>query len=301
MNENSNNKPLKTSKEEIKKSDMFKKIRIGFILLVLAVIVGYFLWGDEYMFNTDKIFTKYKSLDTDSLYFSNEDSTGITSMDSINETLTDTADGDYIIVDTLVADNDSIIEPKENLKVEEVEPEEDSKSPSISSSDIFKVNTNYGDIVDTLTDEEKELESKKDHLDNDMFMQLLIPTKEKKEAVTKVLTTNDMSYKSILKLLSLLGQDIIINNNNQLSQSMINAIAESDNISNIHIINQKKDVIYHTYEFKAKTFMESILKNLNMDANSIQIIEKEDHSYLSMPIFCSYGRIGFVVLSINRK
>jgi hypothetical protein len=96
----------------------------------------------------------------------------------------------------------------------------------------------------------------------------------------------------LLKVLAFLGQDILAKNNVNTSAAMINAIAESSDIDHIDVFDRKGNRKYSTTENPEE--FSGITKLANFQKIIIESVN--DQNCVFLPIFHTYGQIGYVVV-----
>ena len=280
-----------------------KMILVTVIVSVIGAVVYYV--GKDKLPSIDGVFTTYNPLPFDTTGLGLPDTFMINNTDP-ELTKTDTATGlEKEVKDTSYrtvgpADSTSYIEAdtmKMNLDVAILDTTNLSGEPE--SNSIFKVNTSFEKIADlpNLRNEDSVENEEKERID--LFSELLLYDVSDKTVVDQIFSKNGISYQSILKLVSIAGQDIVIGNGSTISELMLDAIAESDNILEIYIIDRKGNLIYTTHKPKINTSIHKLLAMLYLDVNRVKVTELDGHFHISLPLYHTYGKIGIAVLSIK--
>ena len=83
------------------------------------------------------------------------------------------------------------------------------------------------------------------------------------------------------------------------SEMIIDAIAESGNISYINIVDRKGNVTYTTHKTKINTSIHRLMGKLSLDLDHVKVNELDGHFHISLPLYQTYGKVGIAVLSIK--
>jgi len=255
------------------------------VLLILAIcLVGYFLFMGKFP-NLRGVFTTYDKLSYDSIPDNNDTSS------MINSTRREDT------LDVLSIKRDSL-ESKEIVLKTENQTKKDT-SVSKSNESIFHVNTSYEKIPDAQLSAEKKNMVPQHQVDSELFSELILTNEEEKNTLSKAFSDNNISYESILKLLTIAGQDILLKDKNHISQTIIDTFGDSDKISVIYIVDRKGNISYSSHKTLANSAILSSLKNINLESNILEISEINGYTWVSIPIFYTYGKIGNVLINIE--
>jgi hypothetical protein len=278
---------MKEENKNIEESSIFERKSyiekgiIGICILGFLIVGAYYIWGDQFKIS-NKIFTEYGPLDYDSTYL-NPDS--LKSIDSLHKKSSHN--------DSSIFNQDSIadfskIERKDTLISENLDTTLEEKM------NLFHVNTNYEKISNLSAF--KDREGKDDKADTDLFSDLLLPNEVDRSAIAEVFESNSLSYLDILKVLSIAGQDVLIAKDNTTCQTILNALAESEAVKDIYILDRKGNINYTTHTLNVNSSVMSIMEEIRIKEQSIKISFKGDLTVISMPIYHTYGHIGTAVL-----
>ena len=269
-----------------RKSSIGKKLIIFIALLATIVVIVYYAFDGNIPY-TKGLFTTYNPLspepETDNNY-PLEDSLLVSTKESW-ASMTDTIVSDTVISD--IADN--TVAPEDTLSDIEIDS-------SSATANPFKVNTSYEKITNLpAIEDEKESVGKAD----DLFSELLLPSGEDKIAIGQVFDQGTISYQSVLKLVVIAGQSILLEDYIKTSEEMIDIIAESDNISEIYIIDRKGNVAYTTQKPIAYKSIGKVVDDLNLDVRTVKVHQVDNKFIISIPIFHTFGKIGLAILFIK--
>ncbi|MDF1698986.1 MAG: hypothetical protein P1U56_24250 [Saprospiraceae bacterium] len=257
---------------------MNRKLIVGAILCVVVCFIGYIIYKGKAP-SFDGVFTQYNALPYDSIYVDK---------DSLPSLQKDTLLNDS---DSLGISNSSLHTPLNSPTDTIIEKEKES---------IFHVNTSYDKILDTRLSEEKLNMVTQHQADSELFAELLLPEKEKLVEIEKAFNNNTIPYGSKLRLLTIAGQDILLKENNTLSQMIIDALADANTIGVIHVLDRKNNIVYSSHKTLANSTLLASLNDLDFESKSIELITVDGHTWISIPIYYTYGKIGHVLSHISQ-
>jgi hypothetical protein len=272
MEENKKNKlSLKLNIDK----DWYKSTWFITICTLIIVITGYWIFNQ--INESKKVFTQYEAIKNDSI-----NAEGLrTKNDSLNQS---------------IIQNDTTAVKVINTKDGKINQTKDTNS-IVEKESIFKVNTSYDKIVAEPLP--LPLGERNPGSTGDLFEKLLLPEKASKDfedsfnqyALEKIVTS-----KSILKVLSIAGKAILLDENTSENQTILEAITESENIQGILIADRKGRVIYATNRKYVNGSISNILPKIVLDSDKLFWYKEDNQTIASLPLFHTYGKIGLAIL-----
>lgn len=266
------------------------------ILIIIVGVVGYFGYPKMVDYLPEKIFTEYPPISNDTLIQS-------TSQDSILENI-------EILDSTSIDLEDSIevILPQDSIDIVTTEIE-NPKPVEATTVDLFKVNTSYGKIDSATAVAASEVEIEPNKFSNlnstttDLFEELLIPENvdaDFEKSFSVYSQSPIISSKSVLKLLSIVGKQILLGKNTDDVQDIIQTLTESDEVVGILIVERKGKVIYATNQKLINTAIQNIMPKIDIKSNSLSWYQEKNKTVAAIPLFHIYGKIGEAILVTRR-
>ena len=164
---------------------------------------------------------------------------------------------------------------------------------------LFQLNTSYDKIPNAQLKEENKNRVSRHQKESKLFSDLILVNPEDKELVEYAFIDNKVPYQSLLKLLSVAGHDILLKDDNLLSQMIIDGIGDSDQINVIHVLDRKNNIVYSSHETMANSSLLSTVKEINFETDNLEIQKQNGFTWISIPIFHTYGKVGHVIINLN--
>ncbi len=265
-------------------------------LIIIFGVGGYFGFQQLGILSTNKIFTEYPPIS--------------------NDTLLDTSPQDSILENNVLGDSTQValedsteIAFSQDTVVENTPQYETPQPVETSTVDLFKVNTSYGKIdsatakaaakVEVGTNEDSKFKTNSTGL----FEELLMPENVDanfEKAFAEYSQIPIVSSKSILKLLSIIGKQILVGKNTDDVQDIIQILMESDNVVGILIVDRKGKIIYTTNQKQINAAIQNIMPKVDIKSNNLSWYQEVDKTVAAVPLFHTYGKIGVAVLVTGR-
>lgn len=270
MEENNKNKPLF---KLITEKDWYKSTWFITACVLIVIIVAY--WAFSRINESKKVFTQY---------------------DPIDSTRTKDLPAENSLLDTSLVKVDSISLEDPNPPGKNLPPATDTNANAKEKS-IFKVNTTYDKIV--AEPAPNPIGKAAPGLSGDLFEELLLPENpqaDTERSFNEYAQEKMVNAKSVLKLLSIIGEAILLDDNTSENQAILEAITESEHILGILIVDRKGRVVYATNRKYVNGSISNILPKVALDSDKLSWFQEENQTVASLPLFHTYGKIGLAIL-----
>lgn len=290
MKENNNTNPAVTTEK--------KKMSWWTWALLVAVIGvgGYFGYQKMGDFSFNGIFTEYPPIVLDTLVVANLQDSVLDNMELLDST------------STMITDSTATVFPEDSVETEVAKI----GIPQVSGTatvDLFKVNTTYGkiDSATAISADKVKIESAETStlqiMGTDLFEELLMPEnvdEDFEKAFLQYSQSPIVTSKSVLKLLSIVGKQIILGKNTNDVHDIIQTLTESESIENILIVDRKGRVVYATNQKQINVAIQSIMPKVDMESSTLSWYQGSGKTVAAIPLFHVYGKIGKAVLVTGR-
>lgn len=298
------NNNLKDNKDGFFKLKLSKTMKLSLLIaLVIIIIISIYYFNKTKPAYFKNVFTSYTPLNDSSAYNQQkiEDNLAIDTSMSIAESngkemfLNDSIDNS---IDTL-NQNIKNFEKEEGITDVNKINDHSNEENTTTNENIFRVNTEYKklDLPKTLKPSVSNETNR--NKQSDMFVELLISDDSVVEKLSTIFSNKPISYEAILKIVSITGQNILLNKEIQTSELIIESLVESENISDIHIIDREGNLAHTTNMPKVNTSIWKFLSDFKMTDIKVSLTVLDGQSQIAIPLFHTYGKIGVAIISVN--
>ena len=132
-----------------------------------------------------------------------------------------------------------------------------------------------------------------------VFNELMISSPQHEQRLKELFAAETSSYASVLKIITLVGQQIILDEDDQFPRSILDVLAESQNIASIYILDRKCRTVY-VDKSKTKPISFADLNIACPSNQEIELLELHAKRFIVLPIYFTYGRIGAAVVVMKK-
>jgi hypothetical protein len=167
-----------------------------------------------------------------------------------------------------------------------------------SPMNFLKVHTDYSEALGSSS---RAILNALDSTAQDLFLELILPTDKDKKQAEKLLGHNQLSYTTVLKMLSVVASDILVHGEHMYNQQLLSIISEDAHISDLFIVNRDGVIVKSTHTTWVNKPILSFINTYDVNSTVMKNIEIGDRSYLSLPLYHTYGLVGQAVLVLDIK
>jgi hypothetical protein len=201
--------------------------------------------------------------------------------------------------DSLVVDNalDSTeLQSTPDTVMQQLSESNDTSNIASPDTNLFKFHTSYDKI------DPSEYATKMDENGNttyDLFDELMLNSEDNSNAQSIDIVKNGsnvLALKTTLKILSISAKNLLLNDNIEDNREIVLALAESDQIALILIVNKNGKILYATDQKLLNKPLIASYPNLDLSQEGVWCMEIEESKICVLPIYHTFGKIGFMVI-----